>query len=212
MKTIDGLPLTEAILKAAIATFSERGYDTASMDEVAARASTTKRTVYAHFGNKEGLFRSALGRAVELVQSELPTPDDLTDPAGELTAFAIGFSDISTWRNPVRLQRVVIGGAGQFSDLGAMLHREVIERAEGAVADYLQRLDASRGGGGDEQHHRRLAGYFLNLTTARQRFATLFGAREPIPDHPHRVAPPDTDHATIREAVGLFLRGSGLDG
>ncbi|MCX6466313.1 MAG: TetR/AcrR family transcriptional regulator [Pseudonocardiales bacterium] len=210
MKSIDGVPLAQGILTAAVATFVEHGYDSTSMDEVAARASTTKRTVYAHFGNKEALFRSALGQAVEFFQSEMPELTDPADPAAELEAFAVRFGDLCTWKGAVRLQRVVMSGAEHFTDLGGMLHREVIERAEHVVAGYLEALDRHRGVDPAGRRYDVLAGLFLNMTTGRQRFATLLQAREPLPDHPLRTPPPDLDRAAVREAVAIFLRGSGL--
>ncbi len=207
MKTIDGLPLPDAILIMAIQTFVERGYEKASMDEVAARASTTKRTVYAHFGSKEGLFRAALARAVELFLSELPALADTSDPRAELERFANRFSDLCTWRGAVRLQRVAMAEAERFPDLGAMLHREVIEAAQRVVADYLAKLPdrdnlAERAGD--------LASLFLNMTTGPQRFATLLEAREPPVDHPDVTPAPGDDRAYIERAVEVFLIGSGL--
>src|SRR6266436_9778432 len=52
------VPRREAILQAAKDVFSEHGYELATMDDIAERAGTTKRTVYAHFENKETLFVS----------------------------------------------------------------------------------------------------------------------------------------------------------
>src|SRR5260370_34582518 len=49
-------PRREAILQAAKDVFLEQGYELATMDDIAERARTTKRTVYAHFENKEALF------------------------------------------------------------------------------------------------------------------------------------------------------------
>ena len=210
MKSIDGVPVADAILAAAIPTFVERGYEGTSMDEVAARASTTKRTVYSHFGNKETLFRSALAKAVEWFQAEMPTLVDLSDPAVELESFAVGFSDLSTWKGAVRLQRVVMSGAEQFAGLGGMLHREVIERAEGVVAGYLRALDEQHGVDPGERSYDVLAGLFLNMTTGGRRFATLLQAREPSPEHPQHVPLSDVDRLVVREAVRVFLRGSGL--
>jgi len=37
--------------------FAERGYDNASVDAIAAKAGVSKRTLYNHFGSKEGLFQ-----------------------------------------------------------------------------------------------------------------------------------------------------------
>src|SRR5689334_21258020 len=50
------VPRRVAILEAAKNVFSEQGYELATMDDIAERAGTTKRTVYAHFENKETLF------------------------------------------------------------------------------------------------------------------------------------------------------------
>jgi AcrR family transcriptional regulator len=45
--------------------FSERGYQGASMDELARRAGVTKPVVYELFGSKDGLFRACLERSAE---------------------------------------------------------------------------------------------------------------------------------------------------
>src|SRR5258708_28499552 len=53
----------QAILEAAREVFLERGYGDSTVDAVVERAGGSKATVYALFGNKEGLFSSdaALG-------------------------------------------------------------------------------------------------------------------------------------------------------
>jgi AcrR family transcriptional regulator len=51
--------------------FSERGYQGASMDEVARRAGVTKPVVYELFGNKDGLFRACLERSSERLATEV---------------------------------------------------------------------------------------------------------------------------------------------
>lgn len=214
MKIIDGLPLPQAILRMAIVTFVENGYEKASMDEVAARASTTKRTVYAHFSNKEELFRRALAMAVQMFQSEMPRLEDTNSPAQQLEGFAVAFAELSTWKGAVRMQRVVMSEAERFDDLALMLHREIIEHAERMVADYLRAVDVqtqaskeSRSGDWYDQ----LAKLFLNMTTGEPRFATLLQARQPFSEHPLAKTPPDIYRATIRQAVKIFLQGTGID-
>jgi AcrR family transcriptional regulator len=44
------------MLEVADQVFSERGFDAASMDEIAAECGVTKPMLYAYFGSKEGLF------------------------------------------------------------------------------------------------------------------------------------------------------------
>jgi len=49
-----------AILEAAVAEFRASGYETTSMDRIAARAGVSKRTVYNHFPSKDVLFAQIL--------------------------------------------------------------------------------------------------------------------------------------------------------
>ena len=213
MKRIDGLPLPQAILRMAIVTFVENGYEKASMDDVAARASTTKRTVYAHFGNKEELFRQALAMAVQMFQSEMPKLVNTENPAEQLEDFAVAFAGLSTWKGAVRMQRVVMSEAERFDDLALMLHRDIIEHAERMIADYLQAVDHQRHASTDTDPadwYRALAKLFLNMTTGEPRFATLLQARQPFPEHPLAGTTPDIHRTAIRQAVTIFLHGSGI--
>jgi AcrR family transcriptional regulator len=55
-----------AILDAASAVFAAEGFERAKMEILAARAGTTKPTLYARFGSKEGLYAAAVQREYEL--------------------------------------------------------------------------------------------------------------------------------------------------
>lgn len=208
MKVAAELPLEKRILQAAFITFAERGYEKASMDEVAFVAGTTKRTVYAHFGNKEGLFRDAIGQAVDWFLSELPEINPSGDPETELVGFASQFSDLSTWRRPVLLQRVVMAEAERLPDLAKMLHCKVIEGAERKIAEYLlarNELSFSDIGTDAERSASILASLFLNMTTGPQRFATLMEAQRPRLTHPS-VSGAGNALDWIRPSVRFFLR------
>lgn len=52
-----------AILDAAIAEFSEKGYAGGRIDDIAARTATTKRMIYYYYGGKEPLYAAALEEA-----------------------------------------------------------------------------------------------------------------------------------------------------
>jgi AcrR family transcriptional regulator len=209
MKEISDLPLPKRILMAALFTFVEHGYDKASMDEVAAVATTTKRTVYAHFGNKETLFRAAIGNAIELFLSELPVLDPHGDPEHELLTFTTQFSELSTWRRAVLLQRTVIAEAERLPDLGKILHQDVIVAAETRLAGFLAaRFEAKdvASDGGQEDWAMAMARLLLNMATGPQRFATLMEARTPAPVHPF-VGPSGASDDWLRFAVRFFLQG-----
>ena len=55
-----GARTRQSILDAAHALFAERGYSGAHVNDIVARAGTTKPMVYYHFGSKEGLFAAVL--------------------------------------------------------------------------------------------------------------------------------------------------------
>jgi AcrR family transcriptional regulator len=62
---------SERILDAATTVFAAEGFDRANMDAIAAQADTTKPTLYARFGSKEGLFEAAVEREYELRKARL---------------------------------------------------------------------------------------------------------------------------------------------
>jgi AcrR family transcriptional regulator len=202
IKKLQDLPLPQRILMAAFITFVENGYDKASMDEVALVAGTTKRTVYAHFDNKEALFRAAIANAVRRFLSELPDLDHDGKLEPELVRFAEHFNALTTWRRSVLLQRVAVSEATRFPDLGAMLHRDVIEAAERRVAAFLQAAAPYRP---EDPEALRLARLFLNMTTAPNRFATQMAATEPAPEHP-AMSPAAAPDPWIIYAVRFFLK------
>ena len=61
-----------AIVAAAISEFRARGFDATSMDQIAATAVVSKRTVYNHFPSKEALFAEILR---QLWQQSAAAPD-----------------------------------------------------------------------------------------------------------------------------------------
>lgn len=60
----------EALLEAALAVFSERGYRDASVDDVAERAGYSKGAVYWHFASKDDLFFALWDERVDKPWSE----------------------------------------------------------------------------------------------------------------------------------------------
>jgi len=61
----------DEILDAAIEVLRERGYRDASMLQVARRASASKETLYAWYGDKRGLFEAVIRRNAQAVQAVL---------------------------------------------------------------------------------------------------------------------------------------------
>jgi TetR/AcrR family transcriptional repressor of nem operon len=69
----------ERILHSAYASFSEKGYENTSIDEIMQRADMTRGAFYAHFSSKRELYQDALLTGARNSQLLKPKPDDLSD-------------------------------------------------------------------------------------------------------------------------------------
>jgi AcrR family transcriptional regulator len=100
--------------------FSERGYQGASMDELARRAGVTKPVVYELFGSKDGLFRACLERSAErlaTVVAEAVRAED--DPEKKVRAGGLAFLRFAS-DHRVAWELMM---EGRFSDAAAGVRR-----------------------------------------------------------------------------------------
>jgi TetR/AcrR family transcriptional repressor of mexJK operon len=137
-----------AVVEAATALFLERGYVHTSIDDVAARASVSKKTIYNNFADKERLF-------TEIVLGVTATAEEF---AGALTAsFADGGEvvdllqelarrhlDSVTSPAVVSLRRLISAESQRFPELAREYYRRAPARVIAAIADTFADL-AGRG-------------------------------------------------------------------
>ena len=64
----------DSLTDVALRVFAERGYDGASMDDVARAAGITKASIYHHVSGKEALLERGLGRALDALFAVLDEP------------------------------------------------------------------------------------------------------------------------------------------
>src|SRR5579872_4508620 len=126
-----------AILDAAKAVFFDEGYQLASMDRIAERAGTTKRTVYGYFPNKEALFGAVVDKGCAHVVGQLPGPDTLpADPRLGLPIFAHASAGLMSSPNCVLLERLILAEADRHPQFAASLS-QAFEAGEAKLAAYL---------------------------------------------------------------------------
>jgi TetR/AcrR family transcriptional repressor of mexJK operon len=137
-----------AVVEAATALFLERGYVATSVDDIAARASVSKRTLYNNFADKEALF-------TEIVLGVTAAAEEF---AGEMTATLADVDDVRTALHElarrhlasvtrpqvVRLRRLISAESGRFPELAREYHRRAPGRVVAALAGAFARL-GSRG-------------------------------------------------------------------
>ena len=77
----------EKMLDAALGVFTARGFDAASMDEIAAASGITKPMLYSYFGSKEGLYLACIDRAARpMIETLRAAAVAEEDPARRLWA------------------------------------------------------------------------------------------------------------------------------
>lgn len=128
-----------AILSAAKQVFFDEGYQLASMDRIAERAGTTKRTVYDHFGSKDGLFAAVVEHGCANVLAELPAPEALPeDPREGVAQFIRRGAELMASVNCVKLERLVVAEAERHPDFAHTL-AGAYRAGEERLAAYLAR-------------------------------------------------------------------------
>lgn len=188
------------ILDGARRVFFDKGFDGASMDEVARTAGVSKATIYVYFSSKEELFEALVlserSKSAERLFEVDGASDDL---AGMLRRIGISFLTMMVEPDHIRLVRMVMGVAEKFPRIGqaffeagpchggrrlaALLHQQ-------AELGHLQMQDELQA-----------AHIFFNLCHDKTVKGLLFGCN----------APPTPEHIAyiVDEAVRLFLAGYG---
>lgn len=132
------------LLDAAARVFAERGFDGASVDEVAAAAGFTKGAVYTHFGSKDELFLAMLEERYSQRMAELErvleAPGDTTGQARtaarEFEQYARADPD---WQRLYLEATLYASRDAGFRAAFARRHREMNERMATALKKRIER-------------------------------------------------------------------------
>jgi AcrR family transcriptional regulator len=194
------------ILDAAQRVFLKRGYQSASLDEIAETAPASKPTIYAHFPGKEALFEAVVARVL----------DGLTnfkgfDPKGRTVQdklTSLGTEVVERFLDEtIGITRATIAEADRFPALSRHVHEHGRDRAAAAVSRVLNDAthSLSRGPKGPFSTKRSLttAQIFMDLILLPMLMRALMGegAKELRGELP----------AFVRERVSFFLAACEAD-
>jgi len=113
---------TREILDAAVAVLRERGYGGATMLAIASRASASKETLYAWFGNKSGLFEAVIRANASQVDAALTAAlEQSAPPQDALGAFGRELLALLLSEPALTINRAAISEAASIPAFGKIL-------------------------------------------------------------------------------------------
>jgi AcrR family transcriptional regulator len=201
-----GEELRRHILLVAKDVFLETGYERASMDTVAVRAGTSKRSLYAHFESKDKLFLAVLDLIRELYLGRLKTPDAYAeDPAEAVSLFCGRFLQLMVWEPQVRTCRLSIAEAERLPGSSNAYFDAIFATTYERLSVYLAEQYAM-----DPAASVALAEDLLGRTVLPRLLRTLLNVEAVSKDAPEDAAlAEDVDLNAIRRLVWTALPGSG---
>lgn len=154
------------ILDAALPVFLAHGFGNTTVEQLAAAAGVTKRTIYSYFGDKGGVFTEMVRVLATTVSSQAPAGEMLESLATRIV-YRLDSAEL------IGLHRLVIAESTRFPELAVTLH----DNGEAQhIARLAEHLLAERGGGAvhlarplftllvGENHRKRLLGLLGPVT------------------------------------------------
>ena len=197
-----GDELHEHILFAAKDVFLELGFERSSMDEISARAETSKRTLYARFESKEKLYLAVIELVRGLYLEKLKTPGDYSkDTTEALVMFCGRFLELLLWAPAIGMCRLAIAEAERFPEGSARFYEAIFETAHERLVVFLrERIKLPPKGAAEAAHD--LLGRILHPRFPR----ALFGI-DKVSDEwlNEETISADFDLKPIRKAVAVAV-------
>jgi AcrR family transcriptional regulator len=195
-----------SILDAAERIFLERGYQTASLDEIAAAAPASKPTIYAHFPGKEALFAAVVARITKRMTDFEGYSLGGRSVQDKLISLGTAIVERAV-EDTVGVTRATIAEAPRFPELSRNVHDAARNQAASTVSRLLEEAThlLARAPKGPLSAKRSLATaqIFMDLILLPMLMRALLGEeakglRKEMP-------------AFVRERVGFFLAACEAD-
>lgn len=186
-----------AIVKAASEVFAEHGYEATSMDQIAALANVSKRTVYNHFENKASLYEAIItgecGLALEVARGRLEEDAPIAEG---LTRYGIDFLTFIFQPRSIQIFRGVVAEACRFPELGEIFFKTGVCPAQVGVNAFIAKAMER---GELRQDDPEFAGtMFFSMLQSDLHFRLLLGLQEEATDEEIEIL--------VTRVVGLWMR------
>jgi len=196
-KAADAERLGDAVLEAARTLFTTIGYERTSMDQVAADAGVSKRTVYSRFGTKAQLFSTIIGQLghkrldeIEAVAVPEGTPREVLHGLAQLLI------DLSINPEIIALERLTADMSHDFPEI-AEIRAHQSQRMIAIIMRYLEQIQNDEPAPVEQLKHDAMV--FLSMTLLPKLHRAMM----------RRPATLEDEDAHVSRAVDIFLYGYG---
>ncbi|MFT3727562.1 MAG: TetR/AcrR family transcriptional regulator [Terricaulis sp.] len=189
-----GVARRQAFLQAAREVFLEQGYEEASVNDVVRRAGGSLATLYAQFGNKEGLFLAvAQDQNDRFVRAITPECVDHLPLEQGLQAMGDRYLHALLAKDNLAFFRIMVGEGRKFPQLLQRYISTGSEKVRGTVADYLKK-------NGKIPEPEAVAPYFLEVVRSKHHYRAMS-------DESYRLTDAEIEQY-VAQAVKFFLNGA----
>jgi len=191
-----GVARRHAFLQAAREVFLEQGYEAASVNDVVRRAGGSLATLYAQYGNKEGLFFAVIQDQHErFIRAMTPECVDHLPLEQGLQAIGECFVRGLLARDNLAFFRVMVGEARKFPEqMRRYISTGGADKVLGVLAGFLR----ARGVTADDAEN--AASYLLELWRSRHHYRALVDDSYVVSDREI------SEH--VARSIRLFLQGA----
>ena len=186
------------IVEQAAKLFLDRGYANVTIDDIVAQIGGSKRTLYARFGGKAGLFEIVIKDYCAGVTHNLEAGVDPRAPVEQqLTGIGTNFLRMILDPKILEQHRLMVSMGRSFPSVTQVFFKAGPLIAYGIVANWARRQQAAgRLAPADPD---QLAALFLDMLTGKHQLALLTSSPG---------ATPQAIAETVKAAAALFLRGA----
>lgn len=194
-----GLARREAMLAAAGELFLEKGFEQTTLTDIVKRSGGSRRTLYEHFGSKEGLLSAIIEERTRRIWLALELPgEDRSPTEDDLLAIGISFFRAVVEPESIGLFRIMVAEGARIPAMAELFLDSGPRKLRGRLRELftLGQAEGKYMGGAPAD----LAQAFLGLIVADFHLRQALGQ------------PADLDDSAVerhvRGAVEIFLRGA----
>jgi TetR/AcrR family transcriptional repressor of mexJK operon len=188
----------EKILETARILFMNQGFQSVSVDQIAAAVPVSKPTLYAHFKDKRELFIAVISDRCQVFLSSLKAGIESGDtPEMALYNFAREFLDAILSKDSLQFHRTMIGESIAFPEMAKLFYETGPMKTKNLLKDYLQSLDQKKTLRVEDPA--LSADIFLSMLKGHTHVKCLLGITK-------KVTAKERDHIA-RGIVTIFLKG-----